>query len=103
MDKIATITLIPENQEAKDAFLAHIKGTSIKDRLMMRSVGVRQSISTACEIIISFDNFAFKTLRDNNPGELRRIIEKELVKLTDDIKQKFNIIKGEDYTAVIEL
>ena len=100
---MATITLIPNNENARNAFFKHIKNTSIKDRISMAAIGVKQIISTDGVISITINNMAIRLLSQKQPHELLKMLLDKKKNLTDDINKKFNLQEGNDYHVNIEV
>ena len=86
-----TLMLSPLTKNAIEKIKEHFDDTSIKDKIIMRSIGVKQELKGGT-LIITIDNKAINML----PDELskRNIIQKNIYELESAI-QKHGISKDE--------
>ena len=94
------IRIRPITKKGIEVLKEHFCSTKLKDRIIMRSLGVKQKLLNN-SLIITIDNLATRMMEKRDPAKLRDYLLTEQNRLTDPI-DKMGAKKGKDYEVVVE-
>jgi hypothetical protein len=97
---VVIITVIPKTNNGIEAIKKHIKGTSIFDRVRMRTLGVSQELK-GDSLYITMVNRATKTMETYMPEKLGEYFKDNISRLTQEIN-KFGVRENVDYIVEVK-